>query len=81
MEKALEHRAGVWRKQSVKDLQAAWVKAGCPSHFKQEYSKGKGVKRIMTTADRKEILEDKRYPEKARIRKAKGELRIKRRQL
>jgi len=76
MEKAIEERGGVWRRQSVKELREAWFKAGCPSHFKQEYVRGKGIQRVLSTADRKEILEDKRRPERAKIRKAKGILKV-----
>jgi len=78
MEKAIEERGGVWRRQSVKELREAWFKAGGHSHFKQEYVRGKGIQRVLSTADRKEILEDKSHPEKARVRKAKGVLKIKR---
>jgi len=76
MEKMTEQRGGLFRKQSVRELHSDWIRAGCPSNFRQEYIKGKGVQRVLSTADQKEILEDKRRPERAKIRKAKGILKV-----
>jgi hypothetical protein len=81
MEMSMEQRGGVWRRQSVKDLQSAWIKAGCPEHFKMRYVKGKGAFRVWDLESQKEALEDRQYPGRAKVRKARGMLSVRRREI
>ena len=69
------------RREAVKGLDRAWIKAGCPKNFKLRYEKGKGTARIWDIKAKREHLEDLEFPERARLRKIRGELNLKRKQL
>jgi len=69
--------ASVSRYESVKQMRERWLKAGAPRHYKERYVAGEGVKRVWTTAARREALEDKQDPWRVKTRVALAELKIK----
>ena len=82
MEVATTARSGsVKRRQAQKELNSRWIEAGCPEHFVLEFEKGKGTARRWDLAARREHLQDLEFPDRARLRKIRGELNLKRKQL
>ena len=78
--KRLEYGRGslARRREDCKDLHRKWIDAGCPDNFVLEYRKNHGARRKMTPKDRQERLRDLADPGRVRVRKAQGELRLKR---
>jgi hypothetical protein len=69
-EKALKGRGGgLKRHRATKGFLLAWKLAGYPRHFKVD----RNNERIWDKEARLEVLEDKKRPERARLRALRGE--------